>query len=98
MFYTFLKSTGLHLYTAPNAESQKGQWAACLANEGGVASDFVVKESDSVIMSGEIATLENNRIIMSTDPEVTARLDERKALKEKLIGLGLTQRQVDLIV
>ena len=98
MFYTFLKSTGLHLYTATNAESQKGQWAACLANEGGVASDFVVKESDSLILSGEIATLENNRVIISTDPEVTARLDERKALKAHLIGLGLTSRQVDLIV
>jgi len=98
MFYTFLKSTGVHLYTASNAQSQAGQWAACLANETGVASDFVVKESDSIILSGQIATLQNDRVIMSSDPEVTARLGQINALKAKLIGLGLTPGQVDLII
>lgn len=97
-FYTFRKSDGVHLYLANSEGQQVGQWAACLANEGGVASDFVVKESDVIILSGQVATLENDAIVIQIDPSVTARLDAMATFKEKLIGLGLTSDQVDLVI
>lgn len=99
-FYTFRKSDGTHLYTAYNAESQVGQWAACLANEGGVTGDYIVIETANDNRPGpwEIPVTDG----VSVRYERTQANIDQEALRlqthTKLVSLGFTQAESDLLV
>ncbi len=93
-FYTFRISDGVHLYTAYSEEQQVGQWTACLANEGGAAADFIVKEYPDRVPQGRLPVMAGGHI---EDPAEAVRQNERAQIHAKLIGLGFTPEQAQQI-
>ena len=92
-YYTFRKSDNTHLYTAHNEKSQEGQWAACLANEGGVAEDFIVITSTRQLPERMEATLVGNKLTFVEAAEVIVQRLLSDQIATRLKGLGFTEEE-----
>ena len=58
MHFVFRKADNVLLYQTHTAQQESNEWAACLANEGGVAGDYIRIEAAIDIPAGYIATPE----------------------------------------
>jgi len=96
MFFVFRKSDNVLLYQSQTARQEANEWAACLANEGGVAADYIRIEAAIDIPSGYIATLNDaqDTVTAVEDPRLVAQRTNQESGKAKLKVLGLTDDEI----
>ena len=96
MFFVFRKADNILLYQSQTARQESNEWAACLANEGGVAADYVRIEAAIDIPAGHIATLNDaqDTVTAIEHPRQVAQRANKASGDAKLKALGLTDEEI----
>jgi hypothetical protein len=96
MYFVFRKSDNVLLYQSHTAKQEANEWTACLANEGGVAGDYIRIEAAIDVPAGYIATLNDaqDTVTAVEDPRLVAQRTNRASGQAKLRDLGLTDDEI----
>ena len=92
-YYIFHTLSKTLLYDSPTREQCNNEYQACLANESGTDSDFIVLEAEPPEQPGLIASLVNDRIVFITNPDLILQEAKKdlyltgRAKLHKLAGL-----------
>ena len=98
VYYIFRKADSALLYAAYTEAQHASEKASCLSNEGGVEADYVYVTSETPPPLGMVAVLsESNEVEFQINPIREARRLAKEAGKAKLVGLGLTNDEIDAL-
>ena len=100
MHFVFRKADNVLLYQTHTAQQESNEWAACLANEGGVAGDYIRIEAAIDIPAGYIATLNDaqDTVTAVEDPRLVAQRTNQASGQAKLRDLGLSDDEISALM
>lgn len=98
MHFIFRIADGVVLYTPATDNQRDNEWAACLANEGGVADDYIVVEAPGPIPNGMMPELTCiGGVTFVPNPARVAREAAVIVVSEKMKSWGLTDADLEVL-
>lgn len=100
MYFIFKQSDKTLLYLGFTDEQLAHEWDACLANEGGIASDYlIVQTDDAEVPEGSVPMLAGmDFVVFIPNPTIVARNNNTDGAIVKFRNLGFTDEEISQFV